>query len=179
MFSDGDGPPWVRCREEGPKGRRGAGGAAHRRTRRRLAAAAAAALTASLGGPAARADIAGFSGFAPVNTNGVATSPGYSSDGTTFNTTDRQNSEAVSGFFPTPQVISSFNTTFTITATGDADGTAFVLQNSTSGTSALGQTGGSLGYQGIGNSAALGIEYFGTNGVAFATNGGAFNGYVG
>jgi hypothetical protein len=61
---------------------------------------------------------------------------------------------------------------------GGADGVAFVLQNDPRGTTALGGSGGSLGYSGITPSVALQINIYGdTPGVAFNTNGNT-GGYV-
>jgi hypothetical protein len=56
---------------------------------------------------------------------------------------------------------------------GGADGTAFVVQNSSSGTSALGAAGGALGYGGITESVALDFNIFVNNtvGMSLATNG--------
>ena len=133
--------------------------------------AAVAAWTA--GARPAKADITnGFAGFAAPNIN--ATNPagiGYNVSAGTFQLTNNQNSEAVSGFASTPQVITSFDATYTYTATGSADGGAFVIQNNASGTGALGNTGGAGGYQGITNSAGLQVEYFNQNSVGFSTGG--------
>jgi len=126
--------------------------------------AAAAGLCSSM---AARADITnGFSGFASVNFAGQSSigNVGYSATGSTFTLTDNRGSEATSGFYVTPQNITSFDCTYTYvepTATANvADGMTFVIQNSSSGTTALGAGGGGLGYTGIGNSAALAFNIY-------------------
>ncbi|MDB5174400.1 MAG: hypothetical protein JWN51_3173 [Phycisphaerales bacterium] len=138
-----------------------------------IAASAALALAAS-----AHADIANFGSFDPVNGNGGS----YGGGGTTFQLTDGNGGEGSSGFAPALQTIGAFNASFTYTATGGADGAAFILQNDSRGTAAIGGTGGSLGY-GYGNgsntpvapSAALQLNLWTGGGqpigAQFATNG--------
>ena len=145
--------------------------------------AAVLAVTAGLLGQAttATADISGFSGFAPVNTAGSASSAvGYSADGSTFTVTDGNQGEAASGFFPTPQNVNNFTSTFTYTVPGgngtqpqygQADGFYLVAQNDPAGTAALGGGGGSKGYGGIAQSAAIGVEIYGTQSASFQVNG--------
>ncbi len=67
-----------------------------------------------------------------------------------------------SAWFNTKQsVVNGFETEFTFTMTnGGADGMAFVVQDSASGTSALGTGGGALGYTGIENSLAVELDTF-------------------
>jgi PEP-CTERM motif len=138
-----------------------------------IAASAALALAAS-----AHADLTNFGAFDPVNGNGGS----YGAGGSTFQLTDGNGGEATSGFGAAVQNIGAFNASFTYTATGGADGAAFILQNDSRGTAAIGGTGGSLGY-GDGNgsttpvtpSAALQINLWTGSGqpqgVQFATNG--------
>ncbi|HUD48921.1 MAG TPA: L-type lectin-domain containing protein [Candidatus Baltobacteraceae bacterium] len=95
--------------------------------------------------------------------------------------------EASSAFFNTPQSIGSFTASYTYIAGGDkgADGTTFCMENDPAGASALGGTGGDLGFNGITNSAAFEINLYtgsiGGEGIQFGTNGatpdvGGFNG---
>jgi len=125
----------------------------------------------ALGCLKANADITGFSGFAPVNGAGGAI--GYSGGGSTFEVTDGNNGEAVSGWNPVAQSINGFTVGYsyqtipqysygTYGVSVQADGSTIAFQNPTTGsTTALGGGGGSLGYEGIGtNSAAIGYELF-------------------
>jgi hypothetical protein len=125
----------------------------------------------------ARADISGFGNFGAVNSAGTG---GSYSGGTTFTLTDGGGNEGNSGFDQLAQSIAAFNASFTYTATGGADGAAFILQNDPRGVTALGDTGGSLGYgfgnggTPVGNSAAIEFNLYtgaGPVGTAFATNG--------
>ena len=129
--------------------------------------------------------MAGFSTFAPVNgstgTNGGATI-GYISDNSTFTLTNSASNEATSGFASTAQsVATGFTAQFTYLYTPQvnsgtnsygADGAVFTLQNS--GTTALGQGGGQLGYSGITSAGGLAINtydgYYGFTG-AYGFNG--------
>ncbi len=149
---------------------------------RKMAAAVLATAAALLAQTAvAEADINGFSGFAPVNTSGSASSAvGYSGGGSTFTVTDGNQGEAVSGFFPTAQNITNFTSTFTYTVPGgngnqpqydQADGFYLVAQNDPAGTAALGGGGGSKGYSGIAQSAAIGVEIYGNQSASFQVNG--------
>lgn len=104
----------------------------------------------------ARADISGFGGNGTGWTlNGTATVSANALQLTTESTL-----EAGSAFYNTPQNINSFSTSFSYQAThlfgGDtADGMVFVLQNQ--GPTALGSSGGYLGYTGI--SSAAGVAF--------------------
>jgi hypothetical protein len=96
--------------------------------------------------------------------------------------TDGNGSEAQSIFFDTPVYVGAFDAEFTYTATNSpsvastaslADGTTFCIQNSPEGTDALGGGGGSIGYAGITNSAALAIDLYNANpgGIQFVSGG--------
>ncbi|HZL34228.1 MAG TPA: PEP-CTERM sorting domain-containing protein [Tepidisphaeraceae bacterium] len=135
-----------------------------------LSAVAVLALSGS-----AWADVTGFSTFAPVNTT-AAGGGSYSADFSSFTLTNGTGGEGNSGFDPVLQDITGFNTTFTYTANvgAAADGIAFILQNDSRGTAALGGAGGSLGY-GTANpitpSAAVELNIYQTPGSKFTING--------
>jgi autotransporter-associated beta strand protein len=81
-----------------------------------------------------------------------------------------------SAFNLAPQnVTNGFRASFTYTAAGarTADGTTFTLQNAAAGATAIGGGGGSLGYAGITNSAAIELNIFPNNtiGTRFGSNG--------
>jgi hypothetical protein len=119
------------------------------------------------------------------NTNGA----GWTINGTVANVaanlltlTDGNNSEYDSMFFGTPVYVGAFTASFTYTATNNpsvasstslADGTTFCIQNSSAGVTALGGGGGSLGYAGITESAALAIDLYNANpgGIQFVSGG--------
>jgi len=82
--------------------------------------------------------------------------------------TDGNNGESSSAFYTSGQYIGGFVASFIYQANGGADGATFCVQNSPSGTSALGAPGGDLGYTGITPSAAFEMNIY-TN----ATHGGA------
>jgi legume-like lectin family protein/ASPM-SPD-2-Hydin domain-containing protein len=119
----------------------------------------------------------GFTGSG-MTLNGNAT---YS--GSRLRLTDGGGDEASTAYFSTPVNIQSFTTDFTIQLTNpDADGMAFVIQNT--GLTALGPSGGGLGYgpdtpgaaPGIGNSVALKFDLYdnageGQNSTGLYTNG--------
>ncbi|MDB6068653.1 MAG: hypothetical protein JWR26_4861 [Pedosphaera sp.] len=90
--------------------------------------------------------------------------------------TDGGTSEAASAFYKTAQYVGSFTASFTYTdlSFGGADGAAFIVQNSSSGFSALGAGGGGLGYGGVSNSSALEINLYGFPGIAPGTNGNTY-----
>jgi autotransporter-associated beta strand protein len=92
--------------------------------------------------------------------------------------TDGGLGEARSAFYNVPVSVSApFTASFVYQcpSLGGADGAAFVLQNASGGTSALGATGGGFGYTGITPSAAVQINIFtgGGNpiGTAYGTGG--------
>jgi len=91
--------------------------------------------------------------------------------------TTNGSTEACSAFFNVPQSITSFTASYTYIAGGDrgADGTTFCMENDPTGASALGGTGGDLGFNGITNSAAFEINLYtgsaGGYGIQFGTNG--------
>jgi len=96
--------------------------------------------------------------------------------GNVLELTDGNNQEASSAFYGAAQYVGSFNAFFTYTASGarTADGVAFILQDSTAATNALGGIGGELGYSGILNSAALEINIYTFPGIAAGTNGSTY-----
>jgi fibronectin-binding autotransporter adhesin len=136
--------------------------------------ALSAAVAGVVGVKHGQANITGFAGFAAANSNIGDTNLGYQSSNTAFLLTDSQNSEATSGFNIIPQSISGgFVATYDYVGTGSADGVTLAFLNPAVGsTTTLGNTGGSLGYAGSGsNSAAVGIEGYGSSAAEF-TNGG-------
>ena len=101
----------------------------------------------------AKADISGFSTFAPVNSANAAAAVGLDPNGTQLTLTDGQRMEATSVFSSEKQSIRAFTASFVYKATRNdaksnqaADGIAFVVQNDPRGTKALGDTGGPVGY---------------------------------
>lgn len=102
--------------------------------------------------------------------NGVATL-----NGTRLQLTNGGTFQAGGGFYSTPVNLQSFTTDFSFQLTNpNADGMAFVLQNT--GTTALGQSGGGLGYAGIGRSVAVKFDLYnngseGTNSTGLYVNG--------
>jgi len=137
------------------------------------------------------------SGTYTINTTGnsyVNYGPGFSStglalngfaklNGTRLRLTDGGSTEAGSGFYTTPLNIQSFTTDFSFQLTNpNADGIAFVIQDA--GTTALGPSGGGLGYgpdapggtPGIPTSVAVKFDLYsnageGTNSTGLYTNG--------
>jgi hypothetical protein len=95
--------------------------------------------------------------------------------------TDGTNGEVATAFYTVPQYIGGFIASFTYVASnalaGDqlADGATFLVQNSPTGSAAMGGGGGDLGYYGINNSAAFEINVYaqasGNVGIAYGTNG--------
>ncbi|MGA8606935.1 MAG: chitobiase/beta-hexosaminidase C-terminal domain-containing protein [Candidatus Sulfotelmatobacter sp.] len=134
------------------------------------------------------------SGTYAINTTGnpyVNYTPGFSWTGLALNGTAALNgtrlqltnggkTEAGSGFYTTPLNVQSFTTDFSFQLTNpNADGIAFVIQNA--GTTALGPTGGGLGYGGTGgipSSVAVKFDLYnnageGPNSTGLYTNGAA------
>ena len=155
----------------------------HTRYGKRSILAATALVTLGLSGIAG-AQVIGFGGTAnstsqnatwTLNAGGVAAAngvPNVVGSGTisdVLTLTTATNGESASAWFNTPQTISYFTESFTYTdnSTNGADGLAIVWQNASSPLSALGGGGGSLGYGGISNSAALAMNiYSGNSGSA-------------
>ena len=106
----------------------------------------------------ARADISGFSGFAPINNPNAIAGLGYSPDNSTYLITTANNGEVSSGIDPVAQDITAFTATFNYTSipgyinggsTLAADGITIAFQNPTTGsTAAVGGGGGNVGYSG-------------------------------
>jgi hypothetical protein len=144
-----------------------------RRGRRGRGRILAAAVFGVVGLGAASGALADLNGFSDFTLNGGATS-----DGTTLTVTDGAGSEARSAFNNAIQNVTGFTTTFTYTDVGGggADGFAFVLQNDPRGVTALGDSGGAIGYAGtdttrIVNSAANEYNIFNVSGSGYRTNG--------
>jgi hypothetical protein len=137
-----------------------------------------------------------FTSTAPPTPNinfatSFATSTGLQFNGTAvlansqLELTNGGETEAGSVFFTTPMNISSFTTNFTFQLTSAvADGFTFTIQNSAAGATALGPTGGGLGYgpdtpggtPGISNSVAVKYDLYnnageGTDSTGLYTNG--------
>jgi len=91
--------------------------------------------------------------------------------------TDNGSGENSSAFYSIAQYVGSFEASFIYTAGGNAaaDGTAFILQNSTSVSNALGGGGGELGFAGITNSVALEIDLYSAVGIAVGTEGNTYS----
>ncbi len=119
-------------------------------------------------------DLSGFVGF---TTNGTAALLGD-----TLRLTSGANNQAGSAFFGGKRAVSEgFSVSFSYQATGGngttmADGFTFTLQNDFRGTTALGATGGALGYSGITPSAAVAFNLYTGGGspigTGLRTNGG-------
>jgi glucose/arabinose dehydrogenase len=114
----------------------------------------------------------GFAGAAGLTANGSATISGSAARLTSGGT-----NEAGSLFSSSRVNVAAFATTFDFQLTSAAaDGFAFVIQGAAN--TALGATGGGLGYQGIGTSAAIKFDLFdnggeGNNSTGLYTNGAA------
>jgi hypothetical protein len=120
------------------------------------------------------------SGF---SSTGLALNGSAKLNGTRLRLTDGGGTEAGSGFYTTPLNIQSFTTDFSFQlTTPNADGITFVIQNV--GTTALGPSGGGLGYGpdtpggsgGIPSSVAVKFDLYnndgeGTNSTGLYTNG--------
>jgi Chitobiase/beta-hexosaminidase C-terminal domain len=129
------------------------------------------------------------SGSTPINFGSGFTATGLASNGRTklngtrLELTDGGQSEASSAWFTTPMNVQSFTTDFTFQLTNpNADGMTFTIQNA--GLTALGPTGGGLGYgaqlpggtPGIPTSVAVKFDLFqnsheGINSTGLYTNG--------
>jgi hypothetical protein len=96
-------------------------------------------------------------------------------DGATVELTNGNGGEAGSAFFDTPVNVQFFTSDFTFQLTdAQADGITICIQNQ--GPTALGNTGGDLGYGGIGNSVAVKFDLYnnageGTNSTGIYTDG--------
>jgi hypothetical protein len=120
---------------------------------------------------------------AGFSSTGLARNGAAVLSGTRLRLTDGGGSEAGSGFYGTPLNIQAFTTDFSFQLTNpNADGMAFVIQNS--GSTALGPSGGGLGYGpdtsggigGIPSSLAVKFDLYdnageGTNSTGLYTNG--------
>jgi hypothetical protein len=117
------------------------------------------------------------------NSTGLAMNGSARLNGTRLRLTDGGATEAGSGFYTTPLNVQSFTTDFSFQLTNpNADGMAFVIQNA--GITALGPTGGGLGYgpdtpggtPGIPSSVAVKFDLYsnageGTNSTGLYMNG--------
>jgi glucose/arabinose dehydrogenase len=116
---------------------------------------------------------AGFTYNTFSNSTGITTNGNANKPGATLQLTPDLNTQAGSAFYDTAFQIdanSSFSTQFQFRLSGSngtngADGFTFVLQNDSRGVSALGASGGSVGYQGINNSLAIEFDTY-KNGTA-------------
>jgi hypothetical protein len=120
--------------------------------------------------------IAGFTKFT-LNAGGSnpAGVPAISSDSNTLTMTTNVGSEAGSAIYNTPVGYQNFTAEFTYSDTQGnppADGIAFMLENDSRGTKALGGAGGSLGYAGITPSFAVELNVYQGSSTGDATNGG-------
>jgi hypothetical protein len=117
------------------------------------------------------------------NSTGLALNGFAKLNGTRLRLTDGGGTEAGSGFYATPLNIQSFTTDFSFQlTTPNADGFAFVIQND--GTTALGPSGGGLGYgpdtpgvtAGIPSSVAVKFDLYNNNGEGTNSTGLYING---
>ncbi len=111
---------------------------------------------------------AGFTYNNFSNSTGITTNGNASKPGTTLQLTPDLNTQAGSAFYDTAFQIdanSSFSTQFQFrlggsNGTNGADGFTFVLQNDNRGASALGASGGNVGYSNITNSLAIEFDTY-------------------
>jgi fibronectin type 3 domain-containing protein len=125
----------------------------------------------------------GTSGYsAPVDySRGFASTWGLTLNGTTrisgtrLRLTNGGKNEAASAFTNNTVSVAKFNTQFSFQLSHpNADGIAFVIQSF--GATALGATGGGLGYQGIGSSVAIKFDLYNNNGEGSDSTGLFING---
>jgi len=117
---------------------------------------------------------ANFSSTTGLVTNGYGSNPTTASSQLVL--TDNAQSEARSVFYSQKEGIDTFSTSFTVVigaGASTADGFTFTIQGQ--GTTALGTTGGNLGYTGITPSVAAGFNFYDDgvfgSGFGFVTNG--------
>lgn len=96
--------------------------------------------------------------------------------GSLLTLTEPSGGGANSAFYDVGQYVGGFVASFVYQTSGGADGTTFCLQNSSAGTSALGNSGGGLGYAGITPSVAFEMNIYagaahGGVGIRVGTNG--------
>jgi glucose/arabinose dehydrogenase len=111
---------------------------------------------------------AGFTYNNFSNSTGITTNGNASKPGTTLQLTPDLNTQTGSAFYDTAFQIdanSSFSTQFQfrlggVNGTTGADGFTFVLQNDSRGTSAIGASGGGVGYSNIANSLAIEFDTY-------------------
>ena len=112
--------------------------------------------------------------------NGGATVDATSDPKGVLTLTDGGGSEGRTAYYDVPVPMDNFSASFVYTAqkVGTqplADGTAFVLQNSSFGAVANSGGGGNLGYGGIAPSAAIALNIYNSSQMAFNTNGNTGN----
>ncbi|PWU09932.1 MAG: hypothetical protein C5B50_26405 [Verrucomicrobia bacterium] len=108
-----------------------------------------------------------------INDNGIFAP---TINGNALMLTDGNTGESGNAFFSAGQYVGGFIASFYYQANGGADGVTFCLQNAPAGTSALGSSGGGLGYGGIAPSAAFEMNIYtnaihGGIGILVQTNG--------
>jgi len=113
-----------------------------------------------------------------LNSDGFGSVPSFLSTND-LELTDGGGSEASSAFYNLAEYVAAFTASFTYTAQdAGADGTCFIIQNSTLGVGSLGAAGGSLGFAGaipdITNSVALEIDLYSFVGIGVGSNGNTF-----
>jgi autotransporter-associated beta strand protein len=119
-------------------------------------------------------NVAGFNSGTGWNLQGNDVAP--TATATALNITTAVGGQAHTAWFGTPVPVGPFTVTYRFTQsnnTNPADGVTFTLQNQSP--TALGGAGGSLGYQGIGNSGAFALNIYdgasGGRGYSIVTNG--------
>jgi Bacterial Ig-like domain (group 3)/Bacterial lectin/Concanavalin A-like lectin/glucanases superfamily/Galactose oxidase, central domain len=141
--------------------------------------------TGGTGGLTANQEISSWT-FASGNPPALDYGNGFTSKGLVFNgsaeldgsrlqLTDGDQNQAGSAFYATPVNVQSFTTDFAFQLSeAEADGLTFTIQNA--GTKALGSTGGSLGYAGIGKSVAIKFDIYNNAGEGDNSTGLFING---